>query len=347
MSGRPQIPPPRPTSRSRNDMRLLLPFAIFSILLLVGLAPQTYIPERLAPVLATKATFDGKPVRLAVPNSRKNDVPGVFRIKMDRGSCRATVVKGTEPKFLFSMGEGNCRARLPAGGQLVLDPQGNSGEYQLTLGPEWHLLGPKSRRFVLIPMAFSVLLCSLFAGRLHPHVARIGGKRVLFLAVAAAISGAVLYPIVHEGGHIVFGMLFGATPDWHAVVWTSFGGEEPHASFAHLPEGAGPFMSAGGPILPTLFALVLLLVWRFVRQKAPWAVSATLVLVPVLFLFSTLGCLFELYGNSHMDALAVHLGLTGPLRVAFSLSPLLLALACYAWIAMTFRRSRLATSHES
>jgi len=41
-----------------------------------------------------------------------------------------------------------------------------------------------------------------------------------------------------------------------------------------------------------------------------------------LFLFSTPGCLFELYRNTHMDALSVHVGLVGPLRVAFSSSPL-------------------------
>ena len=41
-----------------------------------------------------------------------------------------------------------------------------------------------------------------------------------------------------------------------------------------------------------------------------------------------------------MDALSVHLGLQEPLRVAFSLSPLLVAIAAYVWLGMKFRKQR-------
>ena len=140
---------------------------------------------------------------------------------------------------------------------------------------------------------------------------------------------------------MVFGMLMGGEPSWDGVVWTCLSGQEPHSAFSYLSESAAPFMSAGGPIVPTLVALLLLVIWRFSYKNASWYVSATLVSIAVLFLFSSLGCLFELYRNTHMDALSVHFGLTGPLRIAFSLSPLLVATAAYVWLGMKFRESKL------
>ena len=62
----------------------------------------------------------------------------------------------------------------------------------------------------------------------------------------------------------------------------------------------------------------------------------------VTFLFTTVGCLFELYRNTHMDALSVHFGLRGPFRIAFSLSPLIVATAVYAWLGMNLWKCRLA-----
>ena len=60
--------------------------------------------------------------------------------------------------------------------------------------------------------------------------------------------------------------------------------------------------------------------------------------IEIQFLFSTLACLFELYGNTHMDALSVHLGLTGLPRIVFSLGPLLVAVAAYSWLLCRLRR---------
>ena len=61
-----------------------------------------------------------------------------------------------------------------------------------------------------------------------------------------------------------------------------------------------------------------------------------------LILFSTLGCLFELYQNTHMDALSVGLGFTGLLRIVFSLSPLIVAIPTYLWLGMKCRRGSLS-----
>ena len=260
---------------------------------------------------------------------------------MDQGICRVSLKHGAELTGLFGMGEGNSRNRIPTGSELVLDPQGNAGDYDITIGPEWHPLAPKARRFVFLPMAIAMMVARIFARRFRSQANRLGVKRGFFLVAVGVISGLVLYPVFHEGGHMMFGMLFGGMPNWDGVVWTCLSGAEPHASFSYLPESAVPFMTAGGPIVPTLIALLLLLIWRFIYKNASWYVSAALVSTPVLFLFSTLGCLFELYRNTHMDALSVHFGLTGPLRIAFSLSPLLVAIAAYVWLGMKFRESKL------
>jgi hypothetical protein len=191
---------------------------------------------------------------------------------------------------------------------------------------------------ILVSLAIGMIV-ALVAGRwLSAQAARLGKTRVTFLIAVCVISGLIVYPVLHEGGHMIFGMWFGALADWHGVVWTCLGGEEPHGAFTYIPEKAVPFMQAGGHILPTLVALPLLSTWRAVYRKAPWWVSAALVSMPVLFLLSTLGCLFGLYSNTHMDALSVGLGLRGPLRIMVSLSPLLLGSAVLVWIGMKSRR---------
>ncbi len=314
--------------------------AIFCLILLLALVPQRYIPQRFTPFLLANGKFAGEPVRFKPPDTAKPDLPAVIRIKMDTGVCRASLQRGSEQTGLFSTGEGNCHTRVLASQVLLLDPQGHSGQYDVFIGPQWHPLTPRARRLVLLPLAISMFLVAALAGRLTPVLARVRPARFLFLVGIAVLSGLVLYPMAHEGGHMLFGILFGAVPDWRGVVWTMLTGEEPHGSFRYLPEGASPMMSAGGHLLPTALALLLLVVWRLTCRKAPWSISALLVALPVLFLLSSFGCLFELYQNTHMDALAVHFGLTGAARVLVSLGPLLLALAAYGWLAMRWWKSR-------
>jgi hypothetical protein len=315
--------------------------AVLSVVLLLAVIPQRYIPGRLSPSVTAKGRFAGIPIQLAMPKGGKPEVAATVLIQMDQGTCRVILKHGTELTGLFRTGEGYWRGQIPTGSELVLDPQGNAGDYDITLGPKWHLLAPRARRFFFLPMAIGMTVMSIFGRRLRPQVSRLGAKRIFFIAATCVISGLVLYPAVHEGGHVVFGMLFGARPRWDGVVWTCLGGQEPYAAFSYLPEGAVPFMSAGGPIVPTLVALLLLVIWRFSNKNASWYVSATLVSIAILFLFSALGCLFELYRNTHMDALSVHFGLTGPLRIAFSLSPLFVAVAACVWLGMKIRESML------
>lgn len=324
----------------RLIIRLGVFVAVFVVFLVLGLVPQQHIPQRLTPFIAAHSQFTGEIVRLAAPASRKPDVAITMRIQMDEGVCRVTRDDGQGLKLWFTMGEGSLHHRIPAGSTLVLDPQGNTGSYEVMMGPPWHPLAPKARRFIFLPAAIAMMLSLIFTKRLRSLTQNLGTKRFLFLIALGVVSGVILYPVAHEGGHLIFGMLFGADVNWDGVVWTNVFGEEPRASFSHLPDSARPWMTAGGPIVPTALALLLLFVWRCVSPRVSWYVRAGLVIIPVLFLFSAVGCLFELYGNTHMDALSVHFGLSGALRVMFSLSPLLLTIATYVWLWVRFRRSR-------
>lgn len=314
--------------------------SVFSVLLVFAVVPQRYIPQRLTPFVGAKGMFTGEPVRLPAPEGR-SELSTSIKVKMDKGMCLVSLEHGIAPTELFRMGEGSWSGRIPSGSSLFLDPHGNAGKYDVTIGPEWHPLAPKARRFVLLPIAIGMIVASMFLGTSGSKIKKSGAKRLTFFAATVVISGLVLYPVVHEGGHMMLGMLFGAIPNWDDVVWTPLSGVEPHVSFIYISESAVPFMAAGGYIVPTLVALLLLLIWRFIHKNASWYVSAALVSIAVLFLFSTVGCLFELYQDTHMDALSVHLGLTGPLRIACSLSPLFVAIIACSWLGTKLRKFKL------
>jgi len=321
--------------------------ALVCFLLVLAVIPQRYIPDRFTPFVATEGRFAGEPVRLAAPVGGKPEAPISIKIDMDEGECLVSLESGGERKTWFSMGEGTSHKRIPAGSEVVLDPQGNPGNYEVTLGPPWHPLAPRARRLVFLPAAILLIVVLLFAGRLKAPIDTLGTRRLLFLAAILVLSAVVLYPVVHEGGHLIGGILCGATPDWDHVTWTNLLGEEPRASFSHLPERAVPWMTAAGHIVPTLVALLLLVVLRFVSKKASWYVSATLVTIPILFLLGTVGCVFELYRNTHMDSLSVHFELSGVPRVLLSLSPLLVAIAAYVWLGLKLRETKPAIPDPS
>lgn len=305
--------------------------------MLIAVVPQKYIPERLTPFVAAEGRFTGEAIRLAVPRSESPDVGARLRIRMDQGTCSVSFRQGPETTLLFRMGTGDTRRRVPSGSELILNPKGDEGSFEVILGPELHPLTPGVRHFVLLPIAVCMLVTLVLARKIGTQATKLGGKRLPFLVGVAASCALVLYPVLHEGGHMISGVLFGGVPNWDSVEWTSVSGERPHASFSYLPTAAIPFMTAGGTLVPLLVALLLLTIWAFTHRKASWYVSATLVTIAGLLLFSTLGCLFELYQNTHMDALAVHFELVGPLRVAFSLSPLIVSIAVYVWIGMILR----------
>jgi hypothetical protein len=308
-----------------------------SIALLLALVPQKYIPEQVAPFLMAKGSFDGKPIGLT-PKGKKS----LVSFRMNQGVCRVSLKQGAELKELFSIDKGqvNCQISAAADGTFILDPQSNEGNYDVVIGPWWHPLSPRVRRIVFLSLALlGLIMAPIFTGRLGLYAKNLGIRRRCFLALVIALSGLILYPAAHEGGHMIVGTLFGATPDWDGAALTSLSGAEPHSSFKFLPATAVPFTTAGGTIVPTLIAVLLLALWRFIHKHVWWHVSAMLVVISVHFFSCTLGCLFELYQNTHMDAISAHFGLTGPIRIALSLSPLFVAIAAYIWIGMKLRES--------
>ncbi len=101
--------------------------AVFSVVLLVAVVPQSSIPEWLVPSVTATGRFAGKPIRLATPEGGKPEVPAVVQIQMDQGTCRVSLKHGSELTVLFGTGEGYWRGRIPTGSELVLDAQGNAG----------------------------------------------------------------------------------------------------------------------------------------------------------------------------------------------------------------------------
>jgi hypothetical protein len=312
-----------------------------SVALLLALAPQKYIPEQVAPFLTAKGSFSGKPIGLT-PKGKKSLGSVSVRIRMDQGVCRVSLKQGAELKGLFDVGKGQVNCQISGDGTLILDPQSNEGDYDVVIGPWWHPLSPRARRTAFLSLALlGMIMAPIFTGRLRLYAKNLGMRRRCFLALVIALSGFILYPAAHEGGHLIVGTLFGATPDWDGSALTCLSGVEPHSSFKSLPTTAVPFTTAGGTIVPTLIAVLLLALWRFIHKHVWWHVSAMLVVISVHFFFCTLGCLFELYRNTHMDAISVHFGLAGPIRIAVSLSPLFVAIAAYVWLGMKFRESEL------
>jgi len=227
---------------------------------------------------------------------------------------------------------------LPAGDTLVVEASEHGGNYRVKVGSQWGLFG-SSMRLVIVGSCVGGL-AGLGAKRSRKVVnlaRRIGVRRICFAGAVAIVSGPVLYSIVHEFGHYVVGIMLGG--EVREVVWTVFSGEDPHVSFSSMPEGAGPWMSAAGPILPTLVAVVLIAIWLVFSKRMPWCVGACLVASGFAFLLANVGCVFELFGSgTHMNRLSSHLGLRGLVRVVFELLPLLVTVVMFTLFGCRLRR---------
>lgn len=320
--------------------------ALITAGLTLAVIPQSWLPDRPTLGAATTGEFAGNPVRWTAPEGDTRAMIVSVEVWMRAGTCSARL-RDAEGSHLWGNGrEVSWDAVVSSGDEVLLEPHGNAGRYDISIRlplSEWRLLGPKLRRFILLPGVLGVLLMLIFRRQVQRlqerlHNRGVGPGRQLFVAALIVLSGLVLYPVVHEAGHVLAGVLFGGTVDLDRVVWTPLTGEEPHVAFAALPESAGPWMTAGGTVLPPVVALLLLAIRRLLPGSRPWSVSTALLVVATLFLFSTLGCLFELYRDTHLDALAVHFGLTGPVRLLFSLSPLIMATTVLVLVLRTSRR---------
>jgi hypothetical protein len=80
--------------------------------------------------------FAGSLVTITVPQSAAQPVALDLHIKMDKGVCKVSRRTPDKPaQQLFTMGEGTSSQRLNPGDTIMLDPQGNDGEYSTRLVP--------------------------------------------------------------------------------------------------------------------------------------------------------------------------------------------------------------------
>lgn len=305
--------------------------------------PANYLPERVRPNPVIRGEFSGKPpggepVEIAVPDSKPGMVRVSLMIKRVAGICR---VSNRNPQgdilWAFTMRAGKWTGRLPAGHTLIIEASESGGGYRFESGSQWSLFSSKMR---LVAIACCIGgLAGLWVKRSRGAgnlVRRLGPRRIYFAGAVVMVSGLVLYSTIHEFGHYIVGTMLGA--EVSEVAWTVLSGVEPHVSFSSMPEEAGPWMSAAGPILPTLVAVVLISIWLVFAKRMSWYLGVCLLAPSMVFLFAGLGCVFELFDSGvHMNRLSAHLGLQGVTRVIFELLPLLVSLLMFAMVARRIR----------
>ena len=192
----------------------------------------------------------------------------------------------------------------------------------------------------------AVLLVKRSAGKgLKAWLSRVGHRTALAAFLAAVLS-ATFYSVVHEFGHVLFAVALGGKV--RSVTWTIFSSVEPHVSYNYLPLGADLWARAGGHLLPTGVALVLMAAWFvFIRGRRVAGLGVGLLLVPAAtLLLCNLGCVPELFQQrSHLRSLAAHYGLgkTGEVILASCLAAVSIALI---WIVVGAARNTWRASPE-
>lgn len=164
---------------------------------------------------------------------------------------------------------------------------------------------------------------------------------IIMLAIVAVLSGTVIYPVVHEGGHFLAGRLQGI--EARDAVWTVWGGR-PHVSFGPTPAHAIPWISAGGMILPTVLGILLMVIWFAASQRISFVVGAVLWIPGLVLLSGNLGAIVELASSSHshMRPLAAHFAMSGTAALVFQVSPASLSVLLFVFFARRLR----STSHK-
>jgi hypothetical protein len=171
-------------------------------------------------------------------------------------------------------------------------------------------------------------------------------QRLELVVVAATItfSGLVLYSIIHEAGHLLFGRMWGGTPAWDQVSWTIFSGEEPHANFRSLPPESVPWMGAGGVLLPTLVGCALIIVSFQLHGRVTWWVHRVLISAGAILLLGNLGLFAD---TGHTLPLAIHLGAHGIAAQILALMPAMLTLIIWSYIGYLLRHRGKARERAS
>ncbi len=274
------------------------------------LIPSDYWPLAWVRHREYKGEFAGQPVVMIPPLIRQGTVPLEYHIRMTSGVCQIAWIDQAGQVIRHSaMGSGYVlRDIIPAGGQLRLDPGSNEGRYVVGMGLKYHLLSPFLWRCfaggTLLGLAAAGFI-SVFLHRRRPLWLRtlrslLTPPQWVVVTAFAVLSSAIFYPILHESGHVLSGLATGGRLD--QVVFTSISGYTPHVKFGYLPEGASPWMNAGGVFLPILVAYGLLITWLTLGRRLSVFQQALLLTPAVLLLFPSFGI------DDHLRGMALRLG---------------------------------------
>jgi hypothetical protein len=294
--------------------------------------------------------FAGQPLVLIPPSIRRPTVPLEYHIQMTRGVCRIDRIDRAGQIIPHSaMGSGYAmRDAIPAGERLQLDPGPNQGRYVVGMGLKYHLLSPFLWHCLAGGMLFGLIVCgliSLFLRRrelswLRPARALLMPLPLVGLIILSVLSCAILYPALHEAGHLLAGLALGGRVE--ETVLTLATGETPHVKFSYLPDGVQPWMSAGGVFLPIFVASGLLIVW-FALGRRLSLLPQTLLLVPALLL------LLPSFGiDDHLRGMALRFGCRsqGGILLVKTI-PAWLTLAAYGLVGRTLWRRGQQTRIEA
>lgn len=312
------------------------------------LVPGEYWPLAWVRYRQYKGEFAGRPVVMIPPSIGRETVPLDYYIRMTSGVCQIAWIDPTGQVIHdTTMGLGYAvRQTLSAGERLRLDPGSNQGRYVVRMGLRDHLLSPSLWRRLGAGTLAGLTALGLISLLRHRHRmlwlatlrSRLTDRQWVVSIAFGSFSCAILYPIVHESGHALAGLVLGGRID--EVVFTGLSGDTPHVKFSHLPDEAGPWMRAGGVFLPILVAYGLLIVWFGPGRRLSVFRQVLLLTPAVLLLVSGFGI------DDHLRGMAEQLGCRGQGSILLVKTiPAWLALAAYAAIGWRLWRFSQADSH--
>jgi hypothetical protein len=176
------------------------------------------------------------------------------------------------------------------------------------------------------------------AGQAVSHRRYLGAQIATFIA-AGVFSSLVVYPLIHETGHLLPALWSGA--EVNRFVWTPLMGR-PHVSLNLVSGAAKPWVAAGGVLLPTLVGTLLFAAWLLLPPKRPIPLWRYWLLFPGITLLSgNLGLLIERFtppeAYRHMTPLA---GAVAGGSVLFELAPALWSGLLFGLVAVSAWRQR-------
>jgi hypothetical protein len=304
---------------------------VLGLLVVVALVPNRFLPGGQG--IDVEGALAGDPVSMQWTG--EVTTPYQVAVRMETGRCDVVLLDagGTVMKQ-WSAEQATDRGRIQPGSSVKLLPRPVAeGYYHLRMGPvaTW---GPMlmATRVVLLGLSATLALAWLFGVRVDRR--QWDMRRLLVVGGTAAFFGIVVYSLIHEAGHLLFGLLWGGKPAWDQVSWTVFSGEEPHAAFRSLPGDAVPWMSAGGMLLPTLVGCALVAVGFWWGGRVAVWLQLVLVTSGSVLLLGNLGLFAD---TDHMLPLALHLGFHGTLAQIVALLPAVLTLGIFGYIGYRLR----------